>query len=42
VFVRFSAISGGGYRSLGEGQKVEPGISQGQKETPGGDVTVIA
>ena len=31
VFVHFSAITGGGYRSLEEGQKVEFDITQGQK-----------
>jgi cold shock protein len=31
VFVHFSAIAGGGYRSLEEGQKVEFDITQGQK-----------
>src|SRR6185295_14954313 len=31
VFVHFSAITGGGYRSLNEGQKVEFDITQGQK-----------
>ena len=30
VFVHFSAITGGGYRSLEEGQKVELDITQGQ------------
>ena len=34
VFVHFSAITGGGYRSLGEGQKVELDITQGQKGPP--------
>jgi CspA family cold shock protein len=29
--VHFSAITGGGYRGLGEGQKVEFDITQGQK-----------
>jgi cold shock protein len=29
VFVHFSAITGGGYRSLEEGQKVELDITQG-------------
>jgi CspA family cold shock protein len=36
VFVHFSAITGGGYRSLEEGQKVEFDITQGQKGPPGG------
>jgi cold shock protein len=31
VFVHFSAITGGGYRSLEEGQKVELDITQGQR-----------
>jgi CspA family cold shock protein len=31
VFVHFSAITGGGYRSLEEGQKVEFDITQSQK-----------
>jgi len=31
VFVHFSAITGDGYRSLDEGQKVEFDITQGQK-----------
>ena len=35
VFVHVSAITGGGYRSLEEGQKVEFDITQGQKGTPG-------
>ena len=32
VFVHFSAITGGGYRSLEEGQKVELDIIQGQRD----------
>ena len=31
VFVHFSAITGGGYRSLNEGQQVEFDITQGPK-----------
>jgi CspA family cold shock protein len=31
VFAHFSAITGGGYRSLEENQKVEFEITQGQK-----------
>jgi hypothetical protein len=31
VFVHFSAITGGGYRSLQEGQKVAFDITQGQR-----------
>ena len=36
VFVHFSTITGGGYRSLEEGQKVEFDITQGPKGPPGG------
>jgi cold shock protein len=32
VFVHFSAITGGGYRSLEEGQKVELDITQGHRD----------
>ena len=31
VFVHFSAIQGGGFRSLDEGEKVEFDVGQGQK-----------
>ncbi len=31
VFVHFSAIAGGGYRSLEQGQKVQFDITRGQK-----------
>jgi cold shock protein len=31
VFVHYSAITGGGYRELGEGDKVEFEVTQGQK-----------
>ena len=31
VFVHYSAISGGGYRELQEGQQVEFEVTQGQK-----------
>jgi cold shock protein len=31
VFVHYSAIVGGGYRELAEGQKVEFDVTQGQK-----------
>jgi len=41
VFVHFSAITGGGYRSLEEGQKVESGITQGQKGAQAENVRVI-
>src|SRR5215470_15706121 len=39
VFVHFSAITGGGYRSLEEGQKVEFDITQGQKGPQAENVT---
>ena len=42
VFVHFSAITGGGYRSLEEGQKVEFDITQGQKGPQAENVRVIA
>jgi cold shock protein len=41
VFVHFSAITGGGYRSLDEGQKVEFDITQGQKGPQAENVKVI-
>jgi len=41
VFVHVSAISGGGYRSLEEGQKVEFDITPRPAGTPGGNVRVI-
>src|SRR5258708_6920242 len=41
VFVHFSAITGGGYRSLEEGQKVEFDITQGQKGSQAENVRVI-
>jgi CspA family cold shock protein len=41
VFVHFSTITGGGYRSLEEGQRVEFDITQGQKRTQAEDVRVI-
>jgi cold shock CspA family protein len=41
VFVHFSAITGGGYRSLEEGQKVEFGVTQGQKGPQAENVKVI-
>ena len=42
VFVHFSAITGGGYRSLNEGQKVEFDITQGQKGPQAEKVKVIS
>jgi CspA family cold shock protein len=41
VFVHFKAITGGGYRSLEEGQKVEFDITQGQKGPQAENVKVI-
>jgi CspA family cold shock protein len=40
VFVHFSQISGDGYRSLDEGQRVEFTVGQGQKGLQAQDVTV--
>jgi cold shock protein len=42
VFVHFRAITGGGYRSLEEGQKVEFDIRQGQKGPQAENVRVIS
>jgi len=42
VFVHFSAITGSGYRSLEEGQKVEFDITQGQKGPQAENVKVIS
>jgi cold shock protein len=41
VFVHVSAITGGGYRSLEEGQTVEFDITQGQKGPQAENVRVI-
>ena len=41
VFVHYSAIAGGGYKSLEEGQRVVFEITQGQKGPQGSDVAVI-
>ncbi|MDQ3397955.1 MAG: cold-shock protein [Deinococcota bacterium] len=40
VFVHFSAISGGGYRDLNEGDKVEYTVEQGAKGLQASNVTV--
>jgi CspA family cold shock protein len=40
VFVHFSAISGNGYRSLEENQKVEFEITQGPKGLQASNVTL--
>jgi CspA family cold shock protein len=42
VFVHFSAIRGEGFRSLGEGQKVEFTVTQGQKGPQAQDVVVLS
>jgi CspA family cold shock protein len=42
VFVHVSAITGGGQRSLEEGQKVEFDITQGQKGPQAENVRVIS
>ena len=39
--MHYSAITGGGYRSLEEGQRVDFEITQGQKDPQASDVTVI-
>jgi len=39
VFVHFSAISGSGFKSLAEGDKVEFVVVQGQKGPQAADVT---
>jgi CspA family cold shock protein len=41
VFVHYSAITGGGYKSLEEGQRVVFEITQGQKGPQASDVAVI-
>ena len=41
VFVHFSAISGDGFRTLEEGQRVEFSIQQGPKGLQAADVTRI-
>jgi cold shock protein len=41
VFVHYSAIAGGGYKSLEEGQRVGFEITQGQKGPQASDVAVI-
>ena len=41
VFVHYSGISGTGYRTLQEHQKVEFTITQGQKGPQAQDVTII-
>jgi len=41
VFVHYSAIQSGGYKSLDEGQKVEFEVTQGQKGDAAADVRPI-
>lgn len=41
LFVHFSGISGDGYKSLNEGQKVEYEATQGQKGPQASNVRVI-
>ncbi|BBH52112.1 cold-shock protein [Fluviispira sanaruensis] len=41
VFVHFSALSGSGFRTLSEGQKVQFTVTQGQKGPQAENVTVI-
>ncbi|MDX1900911.1 MAG: cold-shock protein [Gammaproteobacteria bacterium] len=41
VFVHFKAISGTGYKSLEEGQRVEFSVVQGQKGLQAEEVTVV-
>ncbi len=41
VFVHYSAISGEGYRTLEEGQRVEFVVIQGQKGPQAQDVTPV-
>ena len=42
VFVHHSAISGDGYRSLDEGQKVEFDVTQGQKGPQAENVSTLS
>ena len=41
VFVHFSAIEGGGYKSLTEGQKVEFEVVEGQKGLQAANVQLV-
>lgn len=41
VFVHFSAIQGGGYRSLEEGQRVEFEVTQGTKGPEAANVMLL-
>jgi CspA family cold shock protein len=42
VFVHYSSISGNGYRSLEEGNRVEFTVVQGKKGLQAEDVTILA
>jgi len=42
VFVHYSAISGGGFRNLEEGQRVELTVVEGQKGPQAEKVTILA
>ncbi len=42
VFVHFRAIRGDGYKALQDGQRVEFGVTEGQKGLQAEDVAVIA
>ena len=41
VFVHYSAVEGGGFRSLSEGQRVEFAVEQGTKGLQAVNVTTI-
>ena len=41
VFVHYSAIQGGGFKTLAEGQQVEFTVTQGQKGPQAENVTAI-
>jgi len=41
VFAHFSAISGDGFKTLAEGQKVQFAVSQGQKGPQADNITAI-
>ena len=42
VFVHHSAINGGGFKSLSEGQQVQFTVTEGQKGPQASDVDVVA
>ena len=41
VFVHFSAVSGNGFRTLAEGQRVQFSVTQGQKGPQAENVTAL-